>query len=168
MTRSASLPRFLLATGMLWLMWLVLTMSLDPQEMLVGAVVAAVAAAFTLPSPRIGGQAIMHPRRLAYAVAYVVYLLVAIVKSNLDVARRVLSPKLDIHPGVVQVETKLKSPVGRLILANSITLTPGTLTVDIRGDALFIHWIDVRSDDSEKATHGIVAGFEKYLEVIFG
>lgn len=153
---------------MLWLMWLVLTMSVDPREMVVGAVVAAIAAAFTLPSPRLGGQAIMHPRRVFYAVAYVAYLLVAIVRSNLDVARRVLSPKLDIHPGVVEAKTKLESPVGRLILANSITLTPGTLTVDIRDDALFIHWIDVRSEDRQKATEEIVAGFEKYLEVIFG
>ena len=58
--------------------------------------------------------------------------------------------------------------MGRLILANSITLTPGTFTVDIHEETLYIHWIDVRSDDINKATNEIVTKFEKYLEVIYG
>ncbi|MCB1878153.1 MAG: Na+/H+ antiporter subunit E, partial [Chromatiales bacterium] len=51
---------------------------------------------------------------------------------------------------------------------NSITLTPGTLVVDIVGDSLFVHWIDVRAQDAESATREISARFEKYLEVIYG
>jgi len=58
--------------------------------------------------------------------------------------------------------------MGRMILANSITLTPGTLSVDANGDHYYIHWIDVTDVDEESATKEIVAGFEKYLEVIFG
>jgi multicomponent Na+:H+ antiporter subunit E len=54
-----------------------------------------------------------------------------------------------------------------MILANSITLTPGTLTVDIDGDTLYIHWIDVTNMDEKAATEKIVSNFEKYLEVIF-
>ena len=81
---------------------------------------------------------------------------------------RVISPSLPINPGIVEVKTKLKTGIGRLALANSITLTPGTLTVDIKEDSLFIHWIDVTSTDIEGATKNIVANFEKYLEVIYG
>jgi multicomponent Na+:H+ antiporter subunit E len=89
------------------------------------------------------------------------------VLSNFDVARRVLSPKLDINPGIVKVRTRLKNPVGRLILANSITLTPGTLSVDIVDDHLYIHWVDVKAQDVEQASRRIAASFEKFLEVIF-
>ena len=55
-----------------------------------------------------------------------------------------------------------------MILANSITLTPGTLSVDVKDDYYYIHWIDVTDIDEQKATQKIVSGFEKYLEVIFG
>ena len=88
--------------------------------------------------------------------------------ANLDVARRVISPTIPINPGIVEIKTNLKSDIGRLFLANSITLTPGTLTVDIKDDRLYIHWIDVSSSDVEVATKEIAGKFEKYLEVIYG
>jgi len=53
-------------------------------------------------------------------------------------------------------------------LANSITLTPGTLTVETDGEDYYIHWIDVSSKDIEGATEKIVHKFEKYLEVFYG
>jgi multicomponent Na+:H+ antiporter subunit E len=95
-------------------------------------------------------------------------LLWSILLANLDVASRVLSPRLNINPGIVKISTRLKNPVGRLILANSITLTPGTLSVDVIGDQLYIHWIDVEERDVEAATRKIAASFERYLEVILG
>ncbi|HHE54803.1 MAG TPA: Na+/H+ antiporter subunit E [Caldithrix abyssi] len=107
-------------------------------------------------------------KKVIYSVFYIFYLFISIVKSNFDVARRVIQPKIPINPGIVRVKTKLKSPVGRMILANSITLTPGTLSVDVKDDYYYIHWIDVTDIDEQKATQKIVSGFEKYLEVIFG
>jgi len=53
-------------------------------------------------------------------------------------------------------------------LANSITLTPGTLTVEMRNEYFYIHWIDVTKEDILGATEAIVSKFEKYLEVIYG
>jgi multicomponent Na+:H+ antiporter subunit E len=58
--------------------------------------------------------------------------------------------------------------MGRLLLANSITLTPGTLTVEMDGEWLYIHWVSVAADDIEAATAAIVSGFEAYLEVMYG
>jgi multicomponent Na+:H+ antiporter subunit E len=83
-------------------------------------------------------------------------------------AYRVLSPSLPINPGIVEVKTKLKSKIGRVILADSITLTPGTFTLDLKDDSMFIHWVDVKSTDLEKSTQLIVNKFEKYLEVMYG
>jgi multicomponent Na+:H+ antiporter subunit E len=79
-------------------------------------------------------------------------------------ARCVLSPSLPIRPGVVEVKTELKSSLGRLILANSITLTPGTLTVDLQGDSILIHWVDIPpGSDIESATRHVTSKFEQHL-----
>lgn len=89
-------------------------------------------------------------------------------RSAIDVARRVLSPRLPINPGIVKVRCSLKSPIGRIALANAITLTPGTMTVETIGDYYYIHWIDIQSDDIQGATNAIVCTFQNHLEVIFG
>jgi len=90
------------------------------------------------------------------------------IKSNIRLATVVLDPALPINPGIVKVRTKLKRPMARLLLANSITLTPGTLTLELEGEWLYIHWVTVDSTDIEAATESIVAGFERYLEVMYG
>jgi multicomponent Na+:H+ antiporter subunit E len=132
--------------------------------MIIGGMALVVSALFV----RTGKFPRITLKKIAYSIAYIGYLFVAIVRSNLDVARRVIQPKIPINPGIVVVKTRLKSPIGRMILANSITLTPGTLSVDVKGDHYYIHWIDVTDMEEEGATEKIVAGFEKYLEVIFG
>lgn len=108
------------------------------------------------------------PKGIMYFIAYIFVFLGELIKSNFDVAKRVISPSLPIKPGIVEVETKLKSKLGRMILANSITLTPGTLTVKVENDTFFIHSINVEHTDLEGATKDIVKKFEKYLEVIYG
>jgi multicomponent Na+:H+ antiporter subunit E len=87
--------------------------------------------------------------------------------SNLDVARRVLTPSLPINPGIVKIKTKLTTNFSKMVLANSITLTPGTLTVDIVDDTLYIHWIDVKTTNPEEAFKEIAEQFEKILLKIF-
>lgn len=101
-------------------------------------------------------------------MAYVFVFLAELVKSNIDVAFRVLNPALPIRPGIVRVRTRLKTPIARALLANSITLTPGTITVETRGEDFFIHWIQVRDEDVETATREIVSKFGRYLEVFLG
>ncbi len=78
-------------------------------------------------------------------------------------------PDLPIHPGIVKVKTTLRSEVGLTFLANSLTLKPGTMTVDIDKEKgfLYVHWADVKSQDIEKATDLIVRKFERVLMRIF-
>lgn len=68
-------------------------------------------------------------------------------KANIDVALRVITG--NIKPGIVKIETGLQSDLGIALLASSITLTPGTLTVDIdeQTNALYIHWINVANKE---------------------
>jgi multicomponent Na+:H+ antiporter subunit E len=131
-------------------------------------IISSVALIASFGFARPAGMPRISPKRISYAIAYLPYLALAILKANFDVARRIISRRIPINPGIVKVRTKLASPTGRTVLANSITLTPGTLSVEIRGKYLYIHWIDVTDMDEEGATREIVAGFEKYLEVIFG
>ena len=67
------------------------------------------------------------------------WLLVEIVKSSLQVARIILSPKLPISPTVVYIDAEPEGPIGQVILSNSITLTPGTVTLDVFDDRLCVH-----------------------------
>jgi multicomponent Na+:H+ antiporter subunit E len=95
---------------------------------------------------------------------YLIEFTVALLRSNLDVARRVLTPSLPIRPAVVEVETRLKSSLGRMLLANSITLTPGTLSIDIVGDRILVHWIDCPpGTDLAGATREISQSFERHI-----
>jgi len=90
-------------------------------------------------------------------------------KANIDVAWRVIHPARPLKPGIVKVKTKLRNDTALTFLANSITLTPGTLTVDIdkKHGVLFVHWIDVQTKDIRRATETIVKRFETILEQIF-
>jgi multicomponent Na+:H+ antiporter subunit E len=140
----------------------------NQQELIAGAITAFIITLIFLKSAEVFGEIRLTPKAFIYFIIYIFVFLYALIKSNIDVAFRVLNPKLPINPGIVRVKTKLKSRLGRIILANSITLTPGTLTVETKDDSFYIHWIDVTSPDIEGATNAIVTNFEKYLEVIFG
>ena len=81
-----------------------------------------------------------HPVHLLLRLTtYVPWLVWAIVKSNIDIAVRILNPRLPISPRVIKVKASQKTDLGRVIYANSITLTPGTVTVDVEGDELTVH-----------------------------
>ena len=73
--------------------------------------------------------------------------------SNAQIEKRTLSKDIKLSPAIVAVKTELKSDWKKLLLANSITLTPGTLTLDIIDDTIFIHIIEYRNrDDKESIT----------------
>ena len=71
-------------------------------------------------------------------------------KANIDVAYRVITGR--IKPGIVKISPKLKTDAGLTMLANSITLTPGTLSVDVDEETndLYVHWINVKKEALEK------------------
>ncbi len=148
--------------------WVLLNGSLAADVLLVGLITALIITLLFRNSLAVVSELRMTPRALMTTLGYVFFFARELVKSNLNLARIVLSPALPLNPGIVKVRTRLKSRMGRLLLANSITLTPGTLTVDIDGEWLYIHWVTVDSADIEVATAAIVSGFEEYLEVMYG
>ena len=148
-------------------LWLLLTWSLEAGNVIAGLVVAAGSAILLgryFPHPV---RNVAHLNRFLWALIYLPHFIVWCVKANLDVAYRVLHRDLPIRPGIVKVKTTLQSDMAKTMLANSITLTPGTLTVDIVGDEMYIHWINVQGEGMEEHTRAIVQNFEKFVKRIF-
>jgi multicomponent Na+:H+ antiporter subunit E len=109
-------------------------------------------------------------KKIFWFICYVMVFLWECIKANLDVAWRVLHPTLPIRPGTIRVKTDLKSDVGLTFLANSITLTPGTTTVDIdkEGGYIYIHVLFLKDGyPSADMRLGVVTKFERILKRIF-
>lgn len=93
------------------------------------------------------------PTHMGFRLAlYAPWLMKEIVLSNLSVARVILTPGLPIHPRILRVDVSQKTDVAKVIYANSITLTPGTVTLDVRGGQFLVHALT--SDSAE----GLLSG----------
>ena len=105
-----------------------------------------------------------NPVRWIYFLIYLGPFLFAMAKANVDVAYRVITGR--ISPGIVKITPQLKTDLGITMLANSITLTPGTLSVDIdeRKNDLYIHWINVK--DEEPEIEEVCNGFPAWIRRI--
>lgn len=147
--------------------WFALTSSFHFQEVIIGIFVSFILSLFLSRRYHELGLPPLSFKRVAFFVLYILVLFKEIIKANFDVAYRVVHPKMPIKPGIVIIKTGLKSDIAKMILANSITLTPGTFTLDIVDDTLLIHWINVRTENIAEATEIIGEKFEKYLRVIF-
>lgn len=166
-TFSSKVMHFFLSWALLFLVWLAFTSTLQIQEVLVGAATSMLVALFTLRFFDCCTFSFLSPGRLFNVIKYIIVFIIEMIKANFDVARRVISPSLPINPGIVKIKTELKTNYAKMVLANSITLTPGTLSVDIIDDYIYIHWIDVKSTDPEQAFKDIAETFEKILLKIF-
>jgi multicomponent Na+:H+ antiporter subunit E len=162
------LKNILVSFTIAFIFWILLNNTLDPMILGTGVLLSLGISLIFCSRCDVFSELKLTPAALLYTLIYIIVFLYELIKSNLDVARRVITPALPINPGIVEVKTRLSSKMGRMILANSITLTPGTLTIDMVEDTLYIHWIDVKTENIEEATEKIVRKFEKYLEKIYG
>ena len=85
-------------------------------------------------------------------IRFLPWLLWQIVLANIDLALRTLHPKMPINPMLINFKNNLKTDLGMVILANSITLTPGTVTIDVNKNEFLVHVI------SEKAAQSLISG----------
>ncbi|BCP54818.1 Na+/H+ antiporter subunit E [Kaistia sp. 32K] len=167
--RKTGAPQGLLSLWVvLFVVWMAANSTLAIEVAILGAVITyALAYAFTKSSD--GWQRIhWTPSGFYHFLAYTGTFLVELVKANVAMMKIVYSPRIDIKPGIVRVRTKLKSPIGRLALANTIALTPGSLVIDVKDEILYIHWLDVQSTDVEVASAAMAGPFEDHLEKVFG
>ncbi len=119
----------------LYIFWIILSERFTAETFIIGIGVIIIVAMLNKHEDE---QESIAKKPLLYLKLLLV-LLKEIVVSNIEVAMIVLSPKMDINPHVFQYRTKLKSEKLRVILANTITITPGTVTASLDGDVLTIH-----------------------------
>jgi len=123
------------------------------EELLFGLILSLIAGFISHATFLKNDMRMLNPVRW---ILFLVYLIgpffIALAKANFDVAFRVLTGK--INPGIVKISPDLKTDLGVTMLANSITLTPGTLTVDVDEDSkdFYIHWINVDEKALNKKT----------------
>jgi len=145
---------------MVYLFWIVLTFSLSPNELLLGAAVSLlvtyISREFLFTKTRARA---LHPARWVNAIVYLVVFIWEEIKAHLDLAYRIITGK--IRPAIIKVNADLDTDIGRTMVANSVTLTPGTLTVRIGGKNLFIHWISYNKE------HDVGKRFEKLATRVF-
>jgi multicomponent Na+:H+ antiporter subunit E len=146
--------------------WMLLTFEFTMANIIVGTVSSIICSLFFGRVFVTNVYKLLQPKRYFWFIIYLFIFIWACIKANLDVAYRVLHPAMPIRPGIVKVKTTLKSEMAKMLLANSITMTPGTISVDIIDDYLYIHWIYIRSEDPEVYTGMITGAFEKYIKRI--
>jgi multicomponent Na+:H+ antiporter subunit E len=152
-----------------FLAWLALTGVTRMQEVIAGLIVSLIVsllAGHLVVTTKKNNSLV---KRLLYGILYIFKFIWEMLKANMHVAYIVLHPMLPIKPGIVKIKTKLKKDTSLTMLSNSITLTPGTLTVDVdpKEQSLYIHWIDVESEDVDTNTKNVGGRFEPLLTEVF-
>lgn len=134
-----------------YVLYLILTIGTGNQllwstpELIIGAVFALVLAVLLHRAfPK--AAYFFKPARWFYSLVYLFPFFWALTIANIDVAYRVVTGR--INPGIVRISPRLKTDAATSLLATSITLTPGTLTVDVdeKNNDLYVHWINVDED----------------------
>lgn len=126
-----------------FLLWLIFNGNVTLEIVIFGLVIAAVMFAFVC---KFMGHSIkkevLYLKKSISFLRYVVILVWEIIKANIAVIHLILTDREEVEPVLVTFRTKLKTETARVILANSITLTPGTITVSMEGDQLVVHCLD--------------------------
>jgi multicomponent Na+:H+ antiporter subunit E len=169
--------KFLVTAAVAYLVYLLLTVGSGTvalwsrEELVVGAVFAVLAG--TLLRNRFIGKDLrmLNPRRWFTFLVYLFPFFWAMVKANVDVAYRVITGR--INPAIVKINPNLKNDMSLTFLANSITLTPGTLSVDVdqKTNELYVHWINVDPEvlkDMPRDYHPICGSFPEWARRIAG
>ena len=124
-----------LTLGLAWLAW---SGHMGPQMLAFGGISVGVVAGITRRMDRFSGADRDEPLGLR-VILYLPWLLWQIVRSNVAVAMIVLNPKLPIGPSLIRVPASQRTAKGQVLYANSITLTPGTISLDVRDDTILVH-----------------------------
>jgi multicomponent Na+:H+ antiporter subunit E len=158
----------------LWFaVWMALSWPPDTKDIIAGLLVSLFVTFMTIDvmahKTAKGGKdmsALAGASRVAWFIYYIFVFVWECLKANIDVAYRVIHPDLPIKPGTIKIKVSLTSDIGLTFLANSITLTPGTTSVDVDKERgfLYIHMLYIKEDHSGPK---VVGRFENILKRIF-
>lgn len=166
--RTWDLLRLLFTFITMFVIWLLFTASLAPFSLISGLIGSLVVAALTYDSFIAEGQA--NSRyfipNVAALVLYVLFLLYQIYASSFTMLLSILGRR-EGTSRIVYIRTRLKSDFARTALANSITMTPGTMTLDLNEDHLIIHWFFSTTSHSKAAGEKIKGSLESFIRRVW-
>ncbi len=149
--RKTRFQNFVGTALILFAFWMLLSGHFDPFHLTLGAICCIITAYLfhdlLFANVRVGDMRVVALRFLCY----IPWLIQQIVLSNLHVASVVLRRKMPINPQIITFKTKLETDISSITLANSITLTPGTITMDIRDGVYYVHALDQKVADDLNA-----------------
>jgi multicomponent Na+:H+ antiporter subunit E len=162
-----NLTRVILTAVYLWFGWLLFSWSVEPASLIIGAVFSAGIALLTYPVfiEHDEAERRSHVPRVRYLLLYLLLLIFQMYVASFKVLWQVVRGR--INPGVVHFRTRLRSDIARVALTNSITLTPGTITLLLDDDHLIVHWLDARTTHSRYAWNLVARPFESLLRRIW-
>jgi multicomponent Na+:H+ antiporter subunit E len=169
--------RFLITAVVAYVVYLLLTIGSgtvalwSTPELVTGAVLAVIVGA-VLGNRFVGKNLrMLNPKRWFIFLGYLFPFFFSMARANIDVAYRVITGR--INPAIVKIDPKLKNDMSLTILANSITLTPGTLSVDVKPETneLYVHWINIDPQvlkDKPRDYHPVCGSFPDWARRIAG
>ena len=126
-----------------FIVWIIFNGNITTEIVLFGVVIATIIFVFVCRFMDYSlKKEVMFYRKTGYIVAYIGLLIVEIIKANVEMIRIVLNVEEQMEPVIVKFRTTLHSETARVMLANSITLTPGTITISLEEDELTVHCLD--------------------------
>ncbi len=149
--------RFIPSAFFIFLFWLILSASFHPWDLALGAILSLGLGAVANRAFRSTEAPSVTPGQVVALLLYLIQLVRLITVAAVHVARRVLDPRLPIAPVTIVHHTRLTREVSRVALANSLTLTPGTLTVDLEGTELRIHCLEAEFAEQVKGLEERIA-----------
>ena len=154
------------------LVWVLITWSFAIQELAAGALVSLATAVFSSKF-FVHGDSVrfFNPVKIFSLYGYCFTFFSELIKANVNMAKTVYGGCKAVKPGIVRVPTAMQSDYGLALLSDSITLTPGTITMDVAEEEgknyLYIHWIDVTAESGEAAGDAIKGTLEKGTRRVF-
>ncbi len=159
------MKRYIAYSALLGLVWCFVHGTISVNNFLLGAIIASLIirpfrSMLNFDMEFHAGNAL---KKIPAQLTYLFVLIKEIIKANIIVAKIVLQPKINIKPGIIAVPIRTKTDLGITAIANTITLTPGTLTIDVSDDKsiLYVHTID--ATDPEGVARSIKDDLEKYV-----
>ena len=144
---------------LLFIIWIGLTNSLDIQELIVGICISLLVSYYFTKDEKINLVNLFKKY-----IRFLPLFLKDLVLANIELAKIILNPKLKINPSIIKLQIGLKNDFDKLILANAITLTPGTITMDIKGDDINIHILNLKTQNRDTLQKDIISRYETLLQ----
>lgn len=140
--------RYILGAVALFAIWLLMSGVYKPITMTLGAISSAFAVYIAARANMIDGARVAGGISFLRYMRYLGWLMVEIAKTNFEVVKHILKPRLNFKPAYIPVPYDQKTEVGQVTFANSITLTPGTLTVEVGENQFSVHTLDFSESDN--------------------